>query len=238
MDGLEKTIGYFFHSTSSLCIISKTLVNSNWSYSPETPNAGQNQLFFGPMWPWNLMDHISWKTKGYLSNAMPSSVHHFKAIGEFKLELQPGNAQFGSKSAIFVPCDLEIWWMILNKNMAPLLCYFKLCFNAIGEFKLELQSGNGQFRSKSEIFVPRELEIRWMTLKDNRASFLCYFQLCTLFQNHRWIQTGVTFRKCSIFRPLWPWNLTDALKIKKREPLYVTSSFVHNFVAICEFKLE
>ena len=27
----------------------------------------------------------------------------------------------------FVPCDLEIWHMILIKNMAHLLCYFKLC---------------------------------------------------------------------------------------------------------------
>ena len=33
--------------------------------------------------------------------------HHFKAMGEFKLELQSGNAQIGSKSTIFVAlsCD-------------------------------------------------------------------------------------------------------------------------------------
>ena len=39
-------------------------------------------------------------------------MYHFVAIDEFKLELQSGNAQVGSKSAIFlffVPCDLEIW---------------------------------------------------------------------------------------------------------------------------------
>ena len=24
-------------------------------------------------------------------------------------------------------CDLEIWWMTLENNRAPLLCYFKLC---------------------------------------------------------------------------------------------------------------
>ena len=28
-------------------------------------------------------------------------MHNFKAMGEFKLELQSGNAQFGSKSTIF-----------------------------------------------------------------------------------------------------------------------------------------
>ena len=26
----------------ALCIISKPMVNSNWSYSPEKPNSGQN----------------------------------------------------------------------------------------------------------------------------------------------------------------------------------------------------
>ena len=32
-----------------------------------------------------------------------SFVHHFKPLDEFKLELQSGNAQFRSKSAIFCP---------------------------------------------------------------------------------------------------------------------------------------
>ena len=54
-------------------------------------------------------------------------INHFKAIGEFKLELQSGNAQFESKSAIFVLCDLEIWWLTLKNNRVPLLCCFKLC---------------------------------------------------------------------------------------------------------------
>ena len=26
-----------------------------------------------------------------------------------------------------IPCDLEVWWMTLENNRAPLLCYFKLC---------------------------------------------------------------------------------------------------------------
>ena len=26
-----------------------------------------------------------------------------------------------------IPSDLEIWWMTLENNRAPLLCYFKLC---------------------------------------------------------------------------------------------------------------
>ena len=41
------------------------------------------------------------KTIGHLFYATSSFVHHFLPIGEFKLELQSGNAQFGSKSTIF-----------------------------------------------------------------------------------------------------------------------------------------
>ena len=46
-------------------------MNSNFNYSPETPNLGQIRRFLEP-------------------------------------------------------CDLEIWWMTLQNNRAPLLCYFKL----------------------------------------------------------------------------------------------------------------
>ena len=42
-----------------------------------------------------------WKTIGHLYYATSSSMHHFVAIGEFKLELQSGNAQSGSNSTIF-----------------------------------------------------------------------------------------------------------------------------------------
>ena len=46
-------------------------------------------------------DGWPWKTIGHLSFAVSSCVQHFIAIGEFKLELQSGNAQFGSNSTIF-----------------------------------------------------------------------------------------------------------------------------------------
>ena len=38
-----------------------------------------------------------------------------------------------------------------------------------------------------------------MTLKNSRASLLCYFKLCASFHSHWWIQTGVTAQK----RPIW-----------------------------------
>ena len=73
-------------------------------------------------------DGWPWKTTGQFFYATLSFMHHFIAIGVFKLKLQSGNAQFESKSAnFFVSCDPEIWWMTLKNNMAPLLYYFKLC---------------------------------------------------------------------------------------------------------------
>ena len=46
-------------------------------------------------------DGWPWKTIGHLSFAVSSFVQHFITIGEFKLELLCGNAQFGSNSTIF-----------------------------------------------------------------------------------------------------------------------------------------
>ena len=91
---LEKQWGTSSILRQALCIISNPLVNSNWIYSPETLNSGRN------WWPWNLMDDL--KTIGHLFYDTLSFVHHSNAIGKFKLKLQSGNAQFGSKSTIFL----------------------------------------------------------------------------------------------------------------------------------------
>ena len=184
----------------ALCIISEPLVNSKWSYSPETTNLGQIRRFLEP-------------------------------------------------------CDLEIWWITLKNNRAPLLCYFKLyasfrshwwmqtgvavrkCliwakidaflsrvtlkfdrlpskpighlfyatssfvqhFVAIGEFKLMLQSGNAQSGSNAALF--RAVWPWKLTddLEKKRAPLLCYFKLCASFRNHWRVQTGVRVRKRAIW---------------------------------------
>ena len=46
-----------------------------------------------------------------------------------------------------------------------------------------------------QFFVPCDLEIWQMTLKNNRASLICCFKLCASFHSHWWIQTGVTVWK-------------------------------------------
>ena len=95
------------------------------------------------------------KTIGHLFYATSSFVRHFVAIGEFKLELQSGNAQFGSNSTIF----RAVWPWNLTDDLAKTNGHlfnpsssFVHHFVAIGELKLELQSGNAQFGSNSTIF--------------------------------------------------------------------------------------
>ena len=101
----------------------------------------------------------------------------------------------------FVSCDFEFWRITLKNKRAPLLYYVKHCtsFQAMGEFKLELQSGNAQFASKSVISCPVWPSIWRMTLKNNRTPLRCCFKLCASFGSHWWIQTGVTVRKCLIW---------------------------------------
>ena len=47
-DALEKQLGTSSMLLQALCIISQPSVNSNWSYSPETPNLGQIRQFLKP----------------------------------------------------------------------------------------------------------------------------------------------------------------------------------------------
>ena len=107
----------------------------------------------------------------------------------------------GQNPQFFVPCDLEIWWMTLKNNRAPILCYIKLCasFHSHRWIQTGVAVRKHSIRVKiGDFFVPCDLEIWWITWKNNRA-LLCYFKLCASFRIHWWIQTAVTVQK----RPIW-----------------------------------
>ena len=148
------------------------------------------------------------------------------------MELQSGNAKFWSKSAIFlVPCDIEIKWMILKSNRAPLLCYFKFCvsFHSLLWNLNEVTVRKHQIWVKSgDCFVPCDLEIWQMTLENNRAPFLFYFNLSASFRSHLWI--GVAVWKRQIWVKIGEFLSHVTLKFdgclwKKKAPL------------LCHFKL-
>ena len=189
---------------------------SNLSYSLETLQLGQNWRLFVPcdleIW-WMTLKNNSWI--GHLFYTTLSFVQHFKAIGIFKLELQSGNAQFGSNWQFFVPCDIQNWRMTLKNNSAPPLCYIKLCasFPIHGWSQTWVTVRKRSIWVKiGDFFVPRDLEISWMTLKNNRASLLYYIKLCAAFQSHWCIQTWVKVRKRPKFSHVtlkfvgWPWK--------------------------------
>ena len=162
------------------------------------------------------------------------------------LSYSPETFNSGQNQRFFVPSELEfdgwpwktIWYLFYS--ISSLVHHFV----AIDEFKLELQSVNAPFGSKSTIFFSR------VTLKFDRwpckisVPLLCYFKLCASFCSLWWIQTWITVRK----RPTWV-KINDffsrvTLKFHKwlsktiGQLFYATSSFVHHFVAIGEFKLE
>ena len=158
------------------------------------------------------------KTIGHVFYTTLRFVHQFEVMGEFKMELQSGNAQFGSKLALFCPVWLWNLTDYLEKHRAPRLCYtlsFVHHFKAICEFKLELQSWNAQFGSKSTLFCPVWPWNLTDDLEKNRAPLLCCFKLCASFHSHWWIGELVKLELQS-----WtsPWNLTDDLE-NHREPL-------------------
>ena len=136
MDDLTKTIGRLFYTTSSFVHHFKTIGEFQLGFqSGNDQFRSKSAIFLARV---TLKFNVwHWKTIGLLFYADSSLVHHSIAISEFKLELQSGNAQYGSKTAIFCPCDLEIWHMTLKKNRAPLLCYFKLCTSFRSHWRIQ-----------------------------------------------------------------------------------------------------
>ena len=86
-------------------------------------------------------------------------------------------------------------------------------WKTIGHLFYSTSSFVHHLKPMGEIFVSCDLEIWWMTLKNNRAPLLSDIKLCASFRYHMWIQTGVTVRKrlswvstsVTLTFDLWPW---------------------------------
>ena len=92
----------------ALCIVSKPLVNSNWSYSPETQNLGQNRRFFCPVWPWNLTND--------LENQWVTSPKQHQALCIISSSYVNSTCSYGPETAKmgFDLCDLDLWPLTLT----------------------------------------------------------------------------------------------------------------------------
>ena len=167
-------------------------------------------------------DGWPWKTIGHLFYVASSFVHNFIAICEFKLKLQSGNAQIGSKSAIFLSCvtlkfDTWPWKTIGHRFYAT--SSFVHHFVSTDNLKLELQSGNARFGSKSTIFLAvwpwnltDDLEKQYDTSPKQHQA------LCTIsssYVNSNWSYSPETdnlgYDLCDL--DLWPMTLTFCMDI-------------------------
>ena len=167
----------------------------------------------------------------HLFYATSSFVQHFIAIGEFKLELQSGNAQSGSNSAILAPCDLEIWWMTLKNNRAPLLSNIKLYVSF--HHHMWIQTGVTVRKRKFGSWPLWPWPFAW-TLPWSNVITPENFMILWWEHSQKGVTDGQTDGRTenTIHRAAWSQLKTIG------HLFYATSSFVHHFLPIGEFKLE
>ena len=215
----------------ALCIITYTLMNANWSNSPETPNLSQIRRFLEPceLEIWRMIFN-----KANLRDLIA-------ATGLVILLKLDSNGQF------FSPCDLEIWWMTPKNNRAPLLCYIKL----FASFRSHWWIKTGVTVWKRLIWVKFDDFFSRVTLKYDgwlsktighlfyaTSSFVHHFVAIVEFKLELQFgnaQSGsnltIFFSRVTLKFDEWPSKTIEHL-------FYATSSFVHYFVSIGEFKLE
>ena len=191
-------------------------------------------------WPRKIIGHLLFATSSF--------VHHLKSISKFKLKLQPRNAQFGSKSAIFCP----VWtWNLtddLEKQQGTLLCYFNTSlvhhFVANDDFIPELQSGNALFGQNQHFLSCVTLKFDqwpWKIIGHlfyATSSFVHHFVAIGEFKLELQSGNSQFGSKWTIFFSRVTLKFDGWLSKTIGHLFYATSSFVHHFVAIGEFKLE
>ena len=94
-------------------------------------------------------------------------------------------------------CELEIWRMTLKRKGTSSILHQALCIisNPLVNSNWSYNPEKPNSGKNSRFFVTCDLEIWWMTWKNNRAPLLYHIKLCATFQSHWFIQTGATVRK-------------------------------------------
>ena len=126
---------------------------SNFSYSPETLNSGQDRWFFLALWPRNFTVDPP-KQLGTSSMLLQALCIISYPLMNSNWSYSPETPNLDQIWRFLDPCDLEIWRMTLENNRAPLLCYFTLCASLHTHwwFQSPVTVRNDQFGSKSTIF--------------------------------------------------------------------------------------
>ena len=148
---------------------------------------------------------------------------------------------------IFCHLWRQIWRMTLKNNRAHLLCCFKLC----ASFHSHLSIQNGVTVRKRQIWVKIGNFLSHVTLKFDgwpwkmigklfyaTSSFVHHFiAICEIkmkFQSGNTkfgSKSAIFLSRVTLKFDRWPLRTIGHL-------FYATSSFVHHFIAFCEFKME
>ena len=137
--------------------------------------------------------------------------------------------------------------MTLKNNRAPLLCCFKLCasFHSHQWIQAGVTVRKRQILVKIDNFYSRvTLKFYWWPSKTigqlfySIWSFVQHFLAIGEVKNELQSRNAQSGSNSTIFSAVWPWNLTDDLEKTIGHLSWATSSYMHHFIIICEFKLE
>ena len=129
----------------------------------------------------------------------------------------PETLNLGRNWWYVIPCDLEIWWMTLENNRAPLLCYFNLCASFRTHWLIQIgvtvwkRPNLGQIRRVTVKFYGWP----WKTIGHlfyATSSFVQHFIAIGEFKLELQSGNAQSGSNSTIFRAVWPWNLTDDLE--------------------------
>ena len=145
-------------------------------------------------------DGWPWKPAGHLFDVVSSFAHHFIAIGEYQLELQYGNAEFGSKETIFLAVWYWNWTDHLEKKWGTSsMLHQALCIISKPSVNWNLSYcpetlNSGQNR---RFFVPCELKIWQMTLHRGKPHDGCSCNHRQHGRGRRWAHFNISV--CQIY---------------------------------------
>ena len=134
---------------------------------------------------------------------------------------RPNNIKLDSNRLFFRPCDSEIWRMTSKNKRALLLYYVKLC----GSFQIHWWIQTGFTVQKRSIRVEIGDMLSLVTLKFDwwpwktighifyaTSSFVQHFVAIGEFKLEFKSGNSQSGSNSTIFRTVWPWNLTDDLE--------------------------
>ena len=162
-------------------------MNSNLSYSSETPNLGKIWQSLEPC------DLEIWRM--ILKTKRAPLLFYFKFFASFCSHWWIQTGVTVRKRPIWVKINDFFSCVTLQFDVWP----WTRQIWGIWKLRLAYSPETPNLGQNRWCFVPCDLEIWRMTLENDRASLLCCFKLCATFHSHWWIQTGVTVWK----RPFW-----------------------------------